>query len=88
MKITENGATYHELIPGRTYALLAAGYFGGGTLEFTLADGVNGGVPIPGRESTTVSTAFRFVASAPFLVLYLENATAPSFTVDFVLCPC
>lgn len=87
MKITANGTAYQELIPGRTYTLFAAGSFGGGTAELTLADGVFTGIPMPGYPTITGTTAFRFVASAPFLVVYLENATAPSFTVDCVLCP-
>ena len=88
MNITENGVTILEIIPGRTYSLLAAGYFGGGTVELTLADGGFSGIFMPGYSTISSTTAFRFVASAPFLVIYLENATAPSFTVDCVLCPC
>lgn len=88
MKITQNGTSHTELVPGRTYTFLAAGYFGGGTAYLTLTDAtLTGNIPMPGRETITGNTAFRFTASAPYLVIYLEDATAPSFTIDCVLCP-
>lgn len=88
MKITQNGPVYLQLLPGRTYTFLAAGSFGGGNAYLTLADGVFTGILMPGHETISGTTAFRFIAPLPYLVVELENATAPSFTVDCVLCPC
>lgn len=88
MTFLANSNQEFALIPGRDYAIFAAGTFGSGTVSLTLADsGLSGGVPMPGYQSITTNTSFIFTAPSPRLLVALTGATSPNLVVDCILCP-
>lgn len=88
MTFLTNSSQEFALIPGRDYAIFAAGTFGSGTVSLTLAGaGVGGTVPMPDYQSITTNTSFIFTAPSPRLLVALTGATSPNLVVDCILCP-
>ncbi|RYD46541.1 MAG: hypothetical protein EOP85_07235 [Verrucomicrobiaceae bacterium] len=76
-----------DLVPGRDYAVLVVGDFGGGSLLLTLTDDdATGPLQIPGYEEIGEPTAFVFTAPCRRLGVALDGSTAPSLKVDIHPC--
>lgn len=88
MKFLSNSTQEVTLIPGRDYAVFAAGSFGGGTITLTLADSTLAvTLPMPEYGSIEDNTSFIFTAPSPRLLVALSGASSASLVVDCVLCP-
>ncbi|RYD25345.1 MAG: hypothetical protein EOP87_24580 [Verrucomicrobiaceae bacterium] len=87
MQLLSNTTRQVALIPGRDYAIFAAGSFGSGTLTLTLADStLTATLPMPEHGSITADTMFVFTAPGPRLTISLTGATSPYLAVDCTLC--
>lgn len=75
------------LIPGRNYAVMAAGTFGSGTLSLTLKDASSGKtLAMPDYASLTTGAAFEFRAPCDRLTVGLAGATSPSLSFTCYRC--
>ena len=88
MTLTTNTAQDITLIPGRVYAVMASGAFGGGTLTFLLKETFGTTLAMPTFPTlVNVAGGFEFRAPCDKLNVALTGSTAAVIQFTCQLCP-